>query len=200
LVVLLGLGFLVYRDFPSDAEILAVYNFVKLLYPLNRYTFGAFMRQLYYFYADAALIALRSIFAQKMRAFLTLIGIIIGVSSVVVVGASISGFNDYIVKTVSRILGVNHFMMDRFATRENGPMRTGTRRQSATRNSALRTTNGWQRTAASARSRSGDQQQHRLKYEGKDLFGTQINGVTANMGEIENKDHRHGAIFSSTRN
>jgi hypothetical protein len=29
--------------------------------------------------------------------------------------------------------------------------------------------------------------QHRLKYEGKDLFGTQINGVTANMGDIENK-------------
>ena len=76
---------------------------------------GAHMRQLYYFFADAALIALRSIFAQKMRAFLTLIGIIIGVSSVVVVGASISGFNSYIVSTVSRILGVNHFMMDRFA-------------------------------------------------------------------------------------
>jgi hypothetical protein len=67
---------------------------VKLFYTLNRYTFGAFMKQLYYFYADAALIALRSIFAQKMRAFLTLIGIIIGVSSVVVVGASISGFNE----------------------------------------------------------------------------------------------------------
>ena len=48
--------------------------------------FGAFMKQLYYFFADAALIALRSIFAQKMRAFLTLIGIIIVVSSVVVVG------------------------------------------------------------------------------------------------------------------
>ena len=76
---------------------------------------GALMRELYYFFADAALIALRSIFAQKMRAFLTLIGIIIGVSSVVVVGASISGFNSYIVSTVSRILGVNHFMMDRFA-------------------------------------------------------------------------------------
>jgi putative ABC transport system permease protein len=73
------------------------------------------MKQLYYFYADAAMIAIRSIFAQKMRAFLTLIGIIIGVSSVVVVGASISGFNSYIVSTVSRILGVNHFMMDRFA-------------------------------------------------------------------------------------
>jgi hypothetical protein len=34
---------------------------------------------------------------------------------VVVVGASISGFNSYIVSTVSKILGVNHFMIARFA-------------------------------------------------------------------------------------
>jgi hypothetical protein len=41
------------------------------------------MRQLYYFYADAASSHCGR-FLQKMRAFLTLIGIIIGVSSVVV--------------------------------------------------------------------------------------------------------------------
>jgi putative ABC transport system permease protein len=43
------------------------------------------MRQVYYFFADAARIALQSIFAQKLRTFLTLIGIIVGVASVVVV-------------------------------------------------------------------------------------------------------------------
>jgi len=99
---------------------------VKLFGERVRYTLWALMRTLYYFYADAAGIALRSIYAQKMRAFLTLIGIIIGVSSVVVVGASISGFNDYIVSTVSRILGVNHFHDE--SIRSPGrvvPMRTG---------------------------------------------------------------------------
>src|SRR5215831_14760021 len=73
------------------------------------------MKQLYSFYADAAGIAFTSILAHKLRAFLTLIGIIIGVASVVVVGASISGFNSYIVSTVSKILGINHFMIARFA-------------------------------------------------------------------------------------
>jgi putative ABC transport system permease protein len=73
------------------------------------------MRYLYTFYVDAAKIALQSIFAHKLRAFLTLIGIIIGVASVVVVGASINGFNRYVVKTVSSVLGVNHFMMARMA-------------------------------------------------------------------------------------
>ena len=38
------------------------------------------MKTIYTFYADAARIALQSIFAHKLRAFLTLIGIIIGVA------------------------------------------------------------------------------------------------------------------------
>ena len=66
------------------------------------------MKRLFYFFADAARIALQSIFAHKLRAFLTLIGMIIGVASVVVVGASINGFNSYVLSTVSKILGVNH--------------------------------------------------------------------------------------------
>ena len=73
------------------------------------------MRHLYSFYSDSIRIALQSIFAHKLRAFLTLIGIIIGVASVVVVGASISGFNAYVVEAVSKAIGVNHFMMARMA-------------------------------------------------------------------------------------
>src|SRR5678815_2210625 len=73
------------------------------------------MRNVYSFYLDAAKIALQSIFAHKLRAFLTLIGIIIGVASVVVVGASIEGLNSYMVETISRVLGANHFMIARIA-------------------------------------------------------------------------------------
>ena len=67
------------------------------------------------FYTDALKIALQSIFAHKLRAFLTLIGIIIGVASVVTVGASISGLNTYVVDKVAKILGSNHFMIARMA-------------------------------------------------------------------------------------
>src|SRR5215467_4870954 len=73
------------------------------------------MRSLLSFYTEAAKIALQSIFAHKLRAFLTLIGIIIGVASVVVVGASISGLNSYVLEKVSKVLGVNHFMIARMA-------------------------------------------------------------------------------------
>lgn len=74
------------------------------------------MRQLYSFYTDAFWIALKSILEHKLRAFLTLIGIIIGVAAVVVVGASISGLKTYVVGQVAKVLGSNHFMMTRIAS------------------------------------------------------------------------------------
>src|SRR5881227_1853407 len=74
------------------------------------------MRYLFSFYADATRIALQSILEHKLRAFLTLIGIIIGVAAVVVVGASISGLKTYVVDKVSKVLGANHFMITRMAS------------------------------------------------------------------------------------
>ncbi|HEX6738575.1 MAG TPA: ABC transporter permease, partial [Vicinamibacteria bacterium] len=65
---------------------------------------------------EAVRIALSSIRAHKLRSFLTLIGIIIGVASVVVVGACISGMNTYVLERVSKVLGANHFMIARMAS------------------------------------------------------------------------------------
>ena len=73
------------------------------------------MRYLFSFYADAGRIALQSILAHKLRAFLTLIGIIIGVAATVVVGASVSGLNTYVTDKVAKLLGANHFMIARMA-------------------------------------------------------------------------------------
>ena len=74
------------------------------------------MRQVYAFYADAFRIAYQSILEHKLRAFLTLLGVIIGVAAVVVVGASISGLNSYITEKLSKVLGANHFMINRMAS------------------------------------------------------------------------------------
>lgn len=73
------------------------------------------MRQVYSFYFDAFWIALKSILEHKLRAILTLIGIIIGVAAVVVVGASISGLNSYVSTQITKVLGANHFMIARMA-------------------------------------------------------------------------------------
>ncbi|HRH46769.1 MAG TPA: ABC transporter permease, partial [Pyrinomonadaceae bacterium] len=73
------------------------------------------MKKVVSFYYDAFKIAFDSIIAHKLRAFLTLIGIIIGVAAVVVVGASISGLKTYVIDKISKVLGSNHFMITRMA-------------------------------------------------------------------------------------
>jgi len=155
------------------------------------------MRQLYTFFADATRIALQSIFSHKLRAFLTLIGIIIGVASVVVVGASISGFNEYIVSTVSRILGVNHFMIARFA--HQGEWTEEQWDRAWKRNKTLRfddyewllaNCEGCEEVGANVNT------QQNLKYGERELFGTNIVGVTASMGQIEQKTIELGRFLA----
>jgi putative ABC transport system permease protein len=142
----------------------------------------------YTFYSEAFRIALRAIWSHKLRAFLTLIGIIIGVASVIVVGASISGLNTYVIDRVSRVLGINHFMIARMAN--VGPLSEEEWEKRNKRNKRL----SWDdfewvqancalcQEVGAAASRSID-----LKQNGEELFGTEINGVTANMADIEDK-------------
>ena len=64
---------------------------------------------------ESAQIALASIAAHKLRTFLTLLGIIIGVASVMVVGAGIEGLETYVNESVADILGSNSFIIAKFA-------------------------------------------------------------------------------------
>ena len=146
------------------------------------------MKSVYTFYAEAFKIAVRAITAHKLRAFLTLIGIIIGVASVVVVGASISGLNSYVIERVSKILGVNHFMIARMAN--VGPLSEEEWEKRNRRNKRLNWEDyEWvmancpicQEVGASA-GRNMD-----IAQNGEQTFGTNIQGVTANMVEIEDK-------------
>jgi putative ABC transport system permease protein len=146
------------------------------------------MKELYTFYGEAFRIALKAIWAHKLRAFLTLIGVIIGVASVVVVGAAISGLNTYVIDRVSRILGVNHFMIARMAN--VGPLSEEEWEIRNKRNKrlswddfewVLQTCTLCEEVGAEV-SRNVD-----LRQNGQELFGTNITGVTANVADIENK-------------
>ena len=156
------------------------------------------MRSFYSFYADAAKIALQAIFAHKLRTFLTLIGIIIGVASVVVVGASISGLNSYVVTQISKVLGINHFMIARMA-------HVGSRTEEEweamnRRNKRLDWDDfDWLKAQCTSCKEVGAQAETRidLKHEGEELYGTELAGVTANMGEIEDKTIAEGRFLLS---
>ncbi len=144
---------------------------------------------------EALRIALSSILAHKLRSFLTLIGIIIGVASVVVVGASISGLNTYVVERVSKVLGVNHFMVARFA---GNNLTEAQWERMQRRNKRIDWLDiDWveghcencEEVGAAASQRTD------LKHGTLELLGTQVTGVTANMGAIEDKTMEDGRFI-----
>jgi putative ABC transport system permease protein len=63
---------------------------------------------------EAFKIAIDSIWNHKMRSILTLLGVIIGIVSVVTVGGAIGGLGDFISNSISSTLGSNTFIVDRF--------------------------------------------------------------------------------------
>ena len=155
------------------------------------------MKRLYSFYADAARIALQSIFAHKLRAFLTLIGIIIGVASVVVVGASINGLNTYVVDKVAKVLGVNHFMIARMASQSRLSDEEFEKRNR--RNKRL----GWddyewvkEHCTSCAEVGAQVQSQLDLTQDGLEFPGALVFGSTANMVDIEDKTIAEGRFLT----
>jgi putative ABC transport system permease protein len=149
------------------------------------------------FYTDALKIALQSIFAHKLRAFLTLIGIIIGVASVVTVGASISGLNTYVVDRVAKVLGSNHFMIARIAS--NGRLSDDEFEKMNRRNKRL----SWEdyewvrdhcRGCAEVGAATGGQAD--LSQDGIDFPSAIVFGATANMVDIEDKTIEDGRFIS----
>ena len=154
------------------------------------------MRQVFSFYTDAFQISIKSILEYKLRAFLTLLGVIIGVASVVVVGASISGLNSYVTEKVSKVLGANHFMVTRMA--HSGKMDDEEFERRNRQNKKVT----WEEyeyikdkctkcTQVGAQSNSGAD----LNQDGIEMPSVRIMGVTASMGEIEDKTISEGRFI-----
>jgi len=155
------------------------------------------MRYLYSVYSDAAKIALQSILAHKLRALLTLIGIIIGVAAVVVVGASVSGLNTYVTDKVAKLLGANHFMIARMAFQ--GQMSDEEFERRNRRNKRLNWDDyEWVRDHCTTCSEVGVEvgSQVDLKQDGIEFPGAIVFGVTSNMAEIEDKTIADGRFIS----
>ena len=64
-------------------------------------------------------LALDSLRAHKLRSFLTLLGVIIGVGSVVLVGAAIEGMGLYADQSTSKIFGSESFLLAQVGTAGN---------------------------------------------------------------------------------
>jgi putative ABC transport system permease protein len=154
------------------------------------------MRRLYSFYADAARIAFQSIFSHKLRAFLTLLGIIIGVASVVVVGASISGLNTYVLQNVTKMLGADTFYITRVGA--VGRLTDEEWEKMVRRNKKVKWEElDWIRQQCTTCTTVGAEQHNQadLKQEGEELYGTHVMGVTSEMAQIRNMTLAEGRFF-----
>lgn len=154
------------------------------------------MRRLYSFYADSFWIAIKSIFEHKLRAFLTLLGVIIGVASVVIVGASISGLNSYVTTQVSKALGANHFMINRMA--QSGEMDDDEFEARNKRNKDVT----WDeykyikaKCAICSEVGAADGDGTDINQDGIEMPSVRVTGVTGNMEIIEDKTIDQGRFI-----
>jgi putative ABC transport system permease protein len=140
-------------------------------------------------------VALETLRAHKMRSFLTLLGIILSVSTLIVVVALISGVNRYIADRVAN-LGSNVFLLTRF------PLITDVEEYvKANRRNRKVTWEDYEalREDMKLPSRVGVE----LRTSGKVRVGSQsledcsIRGVTANMGEIDVEEPAVGRYISN---
>src|SRR5215469_15365843 len=89
-------------------------------------------------FQNAFRLAMDSIRAHKLRSFLTLLGVIIGVASVILVGAAIDGLDVYAKDSTSKAFGAESFIVAQIASagrisrteyfrriRRNKPIRDG---------------------------------------------------------------------------
>lgn len=146
---------------------------------------------------EATRIALQSIWAHKLRAFLTLLGIIIGVASVVVVGASIEGLETYVMDSVSKTLGSNSFVVARIAHVGNMSDEDWRKMMRRNKNITLEDLDYLKqrcRTVDVLAAETGGT--HNTYYGREEMLDTGVRGTSASMMYLANLNVVEGRFFS----
>jgi putative ABC transport system permease protein len=142
-------------------------------------------------------LAVDAIWAHKLRSFLTLLGVIFGVATVIVVVSLIEGFNKYVDEKIANI-GTNAFSVQKFSIEDFSSLDNydqARRRNKDVRFEdfeALRDARGRAIRQVGAQ----EQEQCELKYGQRVLYGVSLVAVTVNMIEIQNKEIAEGRPFN----
>jgi putative ABC transport system permease protein len=153
----------------------------------------------YYDIATALSLALDSIRAHKLRSFLTLLGVIIGVASVVLVGAAIDGLGVYAEGITAKAFGTDSYLVAQIAS--VGRLTNKERAEKQRRNKRilpddieyLRETTGEQIVYSAYQQRFDD-----VKGENQLFEGAPIIGASYTLPEIRDVPIEEGRFFSET--
>jgi len=147
-------------------------------------------------FLEALKLAISAILGHKLRSFLTLLGVIFGVATVIVVVSLIEGFNSYVDEKIANIgtnaFSVSKYSIDDFSSVEalNAARR---RNKDVTLEdaAALAARGGPIQDVGAKEDIAGD-----VKFGAVNLFRVHISATTPNIAEIERIEAREGRYFS----
>ena len=144
---------------------------------------------------EALKLAFASIVAHKLRSFLTLLGVIFGVATVIVVVSLIEGFNAYVDEKIANI-GTNAFSVQRYSIEDYSSVEAlnAARRRNNDVGiddlKALKNSGGFIKDAGGKSGSMAD-----VKFGDKTLKNVQVNATTPNIAEIEKIEVSNGRYF-----
>lgn len=145
---------------------------------------------------EALKLAVSAILAHKLRSFLTLLGVIFGVATVIVVVSLIEGFNSYVDEKIANI-GTNAFAVQKYSIEDfssvaalNAARR---RNKDVTLDdaAALAARGGSIQEVGAQEDSGGD-----VKFGPINLFRVHISATTPNIADIERIETREGRYFN----
>jgi putative ABC transport system permease protein len=147
--------------------------------------------------AEAIRIALQSLWVNKLRSVLTLLGVVIGVAAVIAVVTFVSGINDYVAQKVFN-LGADVFLIFKVspAVTNVDHFLEGEKRKDLTMEDYQAVVDGCRHcelVGASTRNESGH-----VKYSEQSISDTLVRGITPGMATILDTDLSAGRMLNDT--
>jgi len=147
--------------------------------------------------AESIRIAVRSLWANKLRSVLTLLGVVIGIASVIAVVTFVSGINDYVATRIFN-LGADVFIIFKVspAVTNVDHYLEAEKRKDLMLDDYYAVAEGCrhcQLVAASTRNETGH-----VKYGGQSISDTLIRGVTPGMATVLDTDLAAGRMLNET--
>jgi putative ABC transport system permease protein len=149
-------------------------------------------------FLEALKLALSSILGHKLRSFLTLLGVIFGVATVIVVVSLIEGFNAYVDEKIANI-GTNAFAVQKFSIDDFSSVEAlnAARRRNKDVTledaAALAARGGSIQEVGAKEDIAGD-----VKFGAINLFRVHISATTPNIADIERIEAGEGRYFNKS--
>jgi len=145
---------------------------------------------------EANKLAFDAIWANKLRSFLTLLGVIFGVATVIIVVSLIEGFNKYIDEKIADI-GTNAFRIQRFSIDDFSSVKAYEDALRRNKRISMEDLDALRQLKGSIKQVGAKvYNQAEVKHEANSLYEVLVTGVTANLIDIDRIDVAQGRYFT----